>query len=365
MHSVLAAARELLQQRHFDEVIDCCRTALDVHPRHIELRLLHAEALMLLRRDGEAQSEVALALREQPSCPQAYRLLGELAFRRDELRAAETFLREALRVSPTDHSSASLLEMVQRRKTPAAAAAKLPAASAAAGSSPASVSSGARLRARGTEPEPMRVFYDTPAPELSSALLAAQLADKTAVELTGSVEIDLAAFEASPDFEGVTSTDQRLDTSGEDFDDKTSNGGGLFDLEGPPTMSDDSMADDGATREQPRPDLPPIVAARSGKRPWVRPDTNRGEVTTCDGTPEVQLGAPAVGFGEYLVMTGALTRWQLYRVLQVQDWKHVRVGEAAVTLGFISAPRLELLLSSYLADLSAGHTVVERQRNAI
>ena len=349
MSSVLAAARELLQQRHFEEVIDACKTALSIAPKHVELRLLHAEALMLLRRDGEAQREVALALREYPSCPQAYRLLGELAFRRDELRAAETFLREALRVSPTDHSSASLLEMVQRRKTPAAAAAKLPAASAAAGTSLAPYSDGARLRARGTEPEPVRVtpFYDTPAPELSSAALAAQLADKTAVELTGSVEVDL-----DPDFDSVTSTDQRLD-GGDDYDDATSSGSDL----------DDSMnlADDGETSEQP---MPPVMAPRArSKQPWVRPDTNRGEITACDAGPELRLGGTAVGFGEYLVMTGALTRWQLYRVLQVQDWKHIRVGEAAVTLGFISPPRLEQLLAMYLSELSASRTTVERMRS--
>jgi tetratricopeptide (TPR) repeat protein len=113
-----------------------CREALAQTTDGIELRLLLAKALMALRRDAEAQVEVAHCLRQGPKCPDAYQILGELAFRRDELNAAEIFFREALRLNPEDVHSRVLLDIIQSIRTrPAAAAAKLPAASAAAGPS--------------------------------------------------------------------------------------------------------------------------------------------------------------------------------------------------------------------------------------
>lgn len=130
---VLGAAYELYRQRHYSEVVACCRAALGTDPENVEVRLLTARALMALRRDGEAQVEVAAILRTAPKSPDAYQLLGELAFRRDELRAAEIFLREAVRLNPDDAHSQVLLDIISAMTKPAAAAAKLPAASAAAG----------------------------------------------------------------------------------------------------------------------------------------------------------------------------------------------------------------------------------------
>lgn len=106
--------------------------------RDVELRLLLGRSLMALRRDAEAQSEVAQVLKLRPRCPEAYQLLGELAFRRDELNAAEIFFREALRIQGKHAHTQVLLDVVmslkqETRTRPAAAAAKLPAASAAAG----------------------------------------------------------------------------------------------------------------------------------------------------------------------------------------------------------------------------------------
>jgi len=342
MSSVLAGARELMHQQHFLEVIAACQTALGIAPKHLELRLLLAESLMSLQRDVEAQEEVAAALRENPRCPQAFRLLGELAFRRDELRAAEIFLREALRVAPDDRCSSDLLEMVKLRKTPAAAAAKLPAASAAAGTSSVPHSTRARLRARGTESEPVHEphqHHEPQARNVPELILAAGSGstgtDATAVELTGSVDVDL---------------DMDMDT-GVDFDSDTTS-------DGTPTLDDDSLLEDGATAELPRPDLGHLLSV-ADKKPWVRPVTDHGEATVCNAalpgrsaSVALRLDSGVVGFGEYLVLTGALTRWQLYRVLQVQDWQHVRLGEAAVSLGYISAARVESLLRRYLTALS-------------
>jgi len=134
--SVLSAAGELYRQRNHSEVVAACRAELAANPDDVDLRVLLARALMALRRDVEAQVEVAHCLRLRPRCATGYALLGELAFRRDELRAADIFLREALRLDERDPHARVLLDIVQTMIKPAAAAAKLPAASAAAGPSP-------------------------------------------------------------------------------------------------------------------------------------------------------------------------------------------------------------------------------------
>jgi hypothetical protein len=362
MGNVLAAARELLHQQHYDEVVQACQTALDVVPDHVGLRLLLAESLMSMRRDAEAQQEVAAALKVSPACPDAFRLLGALAFRRDELRAAEIFLREALRVAPDDRSSSVLLEKVRIRKTPAAAAAKLPAASAAAGPSLARVEP-PRRRALGTEPQATlgratsRVERNLPAVAVPPSPAAAALSPAVAtpsnvpvrVSAAGSVRIrapriagldptPTGSFDLDMSFGEVTATDDH-----------------------PLTTVDEVHPDDGLTNELPRLDRGLLAQATPRKQPWVRPETYHGEKTRGKGvrlptsahdSVAVRLGPGNVGFGEYLVITGVLTRWQLYRVLQVQDWKHMRVGEAAVELGYVSARRVEQLLQSYEALLA-------------
>lgn len=148
-HGVLTAARELYRQRNYPQVVAACRAELGVDPTNVDLRLLLARALMALRRDGEAQLEVAAVLKQRSRCPEAYALLGELAFRRDELKAAEIFLREAVRQNPADAHSQVLIDIIGAMNKPAAAAAKLPAASAAAGPSS---SPSPRFRAVGTIP---------------------------------------------------------------------------------------------------------------------------------------------------------------------------------------------------------------------
>jgi hypothetical protein len=157
--SALSAANEHYRQRNFPQVVATCRSQLAASADDVDFRLLLARALMALRRDAEAQNEVATVLRSQPKCPDAYQLLGELAFRRDELRAAEIFLREAIRLRAEDAHSQTLLEIIgamaksQRSKQPAAAAAKLPAASAAAGLSPSSEEPTAQVPAKTSEVE--------------------------------------------------------------------------------------------------------------------------------------------------------------------------------------------------------------------
>jgi hypothetical protein len=141
----------------------------------------------------------------------------------------------------------------------------------------------------------------------------------------------------------------------------------------------DDGLDDGATAERPRAD------GGSPGDEWTASGTPTGHDQTLDdplplppppraqrvaaelpaiGGPEdatripgashaesvaLRLGAGHTGFGEYLVSSGALTRAQLYRVLQLKDRRRLRLGEAAVQLGFLSERRAERLLTRYRA----------------
>ncbi len=132
----MAAASELFEARHFPGVVALVSDALDHAPDSIELRLLRARAQMALRRDLDAQSDLREIIRLDPQRGIAYRLIGELAARRDEHESAAIFFREALRLDPGDEEAADWLQVVDNPVRPAAVANKLPAPAAAAGRFP-------------------------------------------------------------------------------------------------------------------------------------------------------------------------------------------------------------------------------------
>jgi len=129
-------ARELFEARHFPGVVALVSDALDEAPECIPLRLLRARSQIALRRDLEAQSDLREIIRLDPQCGIAYRLIGELAARRDENESAAIFFREALRLDPDDHEATDWLQIVESSVRPAAVANKLPAPAAAAGRFP-------------------------------------------------------------------------------------------------------------------------------------------------------------------------------------------------------------------------------------
>lgn len=133
--SVIGAAVELYAARHYPGVVAVCADALDEEPGCVELRVLRAKALLRLRRDVEAQHDLREVIRIDPKCGLAYRLLGELAARRDEHESARIFLREALRLDPHDRETNDWLAVVDAMVRPTAAADKLPAIAAAVGAS--------------------------------------------------------------------------------------------------------------------------------------------------------------------------------------------------------------------------------------
>ena len=136
----MATASELFEARHFPGVVALVSDALDAEPDCVPLRLMRARAHIALRRDLEAQSDLREIIRLDPQCSVAYRLIGELAARRDEHESAAIFFREALRLDPDDREAADWLLVVEAPARPAAVANKLPAPATAAGRFPRSES---------------------------------------------------------------------------------------------------------------------------------------------------------------------------------------------------------------------------------
>lgn len=132
----MATASELFEARHFPGVVALVTDALENDPGCIELRLLRARAYIALRRDLDAQTDLRELIRLAPQCSVAYRLIGELAARRDENESAAIFFREALRLDPGDREASDWLAIVECTVRPAAVANKLPAPAAAAGRFP-------------------------------------------------------------------------------------------------------------------------------------------------------------------------------------------------------------------------------------
>src|SRR5262249_50840452 len=131
--SVMRAAIELYRARHYSSVIAALAEAIESEPDNLHLKLLRAKAWLALRCDLEAQQDLSDVIRSDPRCSTAYRLLGELAVRKDEIASARIFLREALRLDPGDAEAHDWLALTDARVRPSAAAEKLPAAAAADG----------------------------------------------------------------------------------------------------------------------------------------------------------------------------------------------------------------------------------------
>lgn len=132
---VIATATELFEARHYPGVVAMVTDALEDEPECVPLLLIRARAHIALRRDLDAQADLRDVIRLDPQCSLAFRLLGELAARRDENHSAATFLREALRLDPHDVEARDWLQIVDSVR-PAAVAQKLPAPATAAGRLP-------------------------------------------------------------------------------------------------------------------------------------------------------------------------------------------------------------------------------------
>lgn len=168
---MITTASELLQARHFPRVVALVTEALEREPGCVPLLLLRARANIGLRRELEAQADLREIIRLEPRCSLAYRLIGELAARRDENESAAIFFREALRLDPDDQEAADWLMIVEASVRPAAVANKLPAPAAAAGrfssrqrtQAPRSFAKGTRPPEEGRVTEPRTTHASAPA----------------------------------------------------------------------------------------------------------------------------------------------------------------------------------------------------------
>lgn len=128
--AVLATANELFEARHYPSVVALIDDALEAEPEHVPLLIIRARAHFALRRDLEAQADLRDIIRLDPQCGTAYRMLGELAARRDEYESAAIFFREALRLSPGDGDASDWLAIIEATSRPTAptlaAAARFP-----------------------------------------------------------------------------------------------------------------------------------------------------------------------------------------------------------------------------------------------
>jgi tetratricopeptide (TPR) repeat protein len=289
---VLATANELFESRHYPGVVALVDDALEGEPDHVPLLLLRARAHFALRRDLEAQAGLRDIIRLDPQCGSAYRLLGELAARRDEYESAAIFFREALRLHPDDADASDWLAIVEFASRPAAAASKLPALAAAAGRLPTRVAKGTRSPDDGPDHGTERVTEPYGGPkqpfDARSRPITIPCSDDWARPETHSPHaIPLAVGtrpEANP-FEGR-----------------------------PPKLT--------------------IPGAQPAPRPMTRP------------IPEMP------GFGDYLVSSGILTRERLRAAQAYQRSMKVQLSTAIVTLGLATPQRIEWAAVAHQSQLA-------------
>jgi hypothetical protein len=267
----LATANELFEARHYPGVVALVDDALEAEPEYVPLLLLRARANFALRRDLDAQGDLRDIIRLDPQCGSAYRMLGELAARRDEYESAGIFFGEAVRLDPDDQAASDWLAIVEATSRPAAAAHILPAPAAAAGRFPARIAKGTRPPEEQGERATAPYGGDRP-PQAARQGPGVQFAVGTTPQLSA----------YSP-------------------------------RAGKPTMQ--------------------------GPQPAPRPMT-RGPI------PEMP------GFGDYLVISGILTRERLRAAQAYQRSMKVQLSTAIVTLGLATPQRVEWAAVSHQTELA-------------
>jgi tetratricopeptide (TPR) repeat protein len=267
-----------------------CSDALEHEPDCVPLLLIRARAHIALRRDLDAQADLRDIVRLDAQCAMAYRLLGELAARRDENDSAAIFFREAIRLDPGDREAADWLLVIDPSLRPAAVASKLPAPAAAAGRFP---------RARTPEPDdrPVRFARGTHSP-------------------------------AENDERPTRPFARGSERDGESW--KTPS---------PRPLPHASVLRPAAPQTTIKGRPPTIEPARPAPRLTSRPITR-------NPVPEMP------GFGEYLVTSGILTRERLRAAQAYQRSMRVQLSTAIVTLGLATPQRIEWAAVAHQSQLA-------------
>ena len=302
---VIATASELFEARHYPGVVALVSDALEEEPECVALLLVRARSHIALRRDLDAQADLRDIIRLEPQCSLAYRLLGELAARRDENESAAIFFREALRLDPEDREAADWL-MICASARPAAAAHKLPAPVAAAGRFPLARGKTANEGTTRTLSSPARTDQ-RPGGQPRFARGTRSPEDERVTQ----------------PFSGERPTTRFARGSQSQWDQPAP-------LPPPPTIH----AHGSAPKLTPMPELVHERVTIPGPQPVRRPMAQPRAISR-GPTPELP------GFGEYLVTTGILTRERLRAAQAYQRSMKVQLSTAIVTLGLATPQRIE------------------------
>jgi hypothetical protein len=174
--AIIATAEELFGARHFSSVVALATDALEAEPGCVPMLILRARAHIALRRDIDAQSDLRKIIQLDGHCAIAYRLLGELAARRDENESAGIFFRESMRLDPRDREAREWLQIVESSTRPSSPPEQIRFARGTQppmsdeDERPTARSGSQPLRARGSEPavwktpEPVRALPLPPPP---------------------------------------------------------------------------------------------------------------------------------------------------------------------------------------------------------
>ncbi len=401
----MATASELFEARHYPGVVALITDALDGEPDCVPLLLVRARAHMALRRDLDAQADLRDIIRLDPQCSLAYRLLGELAARRNENDSAAIFFTEALRLDPGDLEADTWLAIVQCTARPATVSRALEVPRFAKGTHapdderPTARFSGQRaeLRAAAARPGFNRI-PPSPAPVACIALQScpARAAQRPVARYGPDIQTDrdIEALPPPPNVRFASGSSSHLETyRPDDGQIAQPRHAGVFKTYPAESHTHDSIVE---TEERTAPDPRPRAhsepasfargsepsvpnLSRTTLDPRAMPGAQRatessGHVTLQGAQPvrrplsqpsPSSLSSPVTpmargaipelpGFGDYLVSTGILTRERLRAAQAYQRSMKVQLATAIVTLGLATPQRIEWAAVAHQSQLSRG-----------
>ncbi len=333
---VIDTAEELFACRHFPGVVAMCNDALESEPDCVELMVIRARAHIALRRDLDAQADLRDIIRLDPACSMAYRLLGELAARRDENESAAIFFREAIRLDPRDLEAHDWLAIVDVSLRPAARHAPAPGAAARFPLTRAPVERGR------TAAEPNSAHRTLSAPARSFQRPGSQ-----------------------PRFaRGTRAPTEHDERPTKPFPRGSARDGDLWKTPSPERrdMTLD-LAEGSAPAPIPPTPLPlpppPSVPVVDAAAPFI---TMPGRPPTPPPAPPRKIPAPRPitrcptpelpGFGDYLVSSGIISRDRLRAAQAYQRSMKVQLSTAIVTLGLATPQRIEWAAVAHQSQLA-------------
>ncbi len=328
---VIATAEELIAARHFPGVVAMCNDALESEPDCVELMVLRARAHIALRRDLDAQADLRDIIRLDPACSMAYRLLGELAARRDENESAAIFFREAIRLDPDDleaHDWLAIVDVSLRPSTrhlAASAAGRFPLTRAAVERGRTAAEPGSAHR---TLSAPARTFQRPGSqPRFARGTRSPSEHDERPTE-------PFPRGSAKPGDLWKTPSPVRRDETMDLAEGSAPAPIPLTPLPLPPPPSHPGL------RKEP----PPFVTMPG--RPAVPPTRLPPRPITRGPLPELP------GFGDYLVSSGIISRDRLRAAQAYQRSMKVQLATAIVTLGLATPQRIEWAAVAHQSQLA-------------